>query len=336
MGVRLWYFKRRNSLLKPAMIIKEHKWKLLFAFYFVLRQIGTITCCSPDEPLATTPAPGGDGGDGAATEVPGGCEEGGSLGKHTDADMPKFVWTHLDTDKSPGPFHLQVTFADNYIDESILFERGDEQILKGVLNKEKDVEVAVVGGKPGDTSFNIAMKSSHHEGGLFEVQNGVTYEIVADNCTTDGEAKSDGGKHAQNQAQNNRGPPSEFVARLSMVYDNPFLQNVASGDTAKAERTIRQIINLAEPVFTNKQQWKLNSRIHLDEVEINHVSDTLKLNDGYDSGQTLDRISLTNNGRAEADLYHYFTYDSNRWGVGGIAYRPGICGGRNYASGITE
>ena len=69
-----------------------------------------------------------------------------------------------------------------------------------------------------------------------------------------------------------------FVSRitLSLHYDRRFLQNVAGNNQATAQRKIREIVNLAGPVFKS-QSYRLGHQITLQEVGIGYVNDDFKL-----------------------------------------------------------
>ena len=64
---------------------------------------------------------------------------------------------------------------------------------------------------------------------------------------------------------------------LSLHYDNTFLKNVGKNNHSTAKHKIREIVNLAEPIFKS-QSWKLGHQITLEELEIGHVNEDLTLN----------------------------------------------------------
>ena len=72
--------------------------------------------------------------------------------------------------------------------------------------------------------------------------------------------------------------PLFYIARitLSLHYDRLFLQNVAGNDRTRAQRKIREIVNLAGPVFKS-QSYRLGHQITLQEVDIGYVNDNFRL-----------------------------------------------------------
>ena len=70
-----------------------------------------------------------------------------------------------------------------------------------------------------------------------------------------------------------------FVSRvtLSLHYDNNFHRVVGKGDNDTAKHKIREIVNLAGPIFKG-ESWKLGHSITLEELEITHVNEDLTLN----------------------------------------------------------
>merc|ERR1712012_904238 len=91
-----------------------------------------------------------------------------------------------------GPFLLNVEFDDGTKDVAELFpyRYNDSAMEKGILqgdlrNEDPTVEVAV-NGQPGDNTFDITMHSKHHEGGVYQVKDGKTYEVTQDKCLADG------------------------------------------------------------------------------------------------------------------------------------------------------
>ena len=72
-----------------------------------------------------------------------------------------------------------------------------------------------------------------------------------------------------------------FRLRLSLHYDDLFLNHVANGNHSIAKHRIHEIVSLAGPIFQAKS-WKLNHKIELVEKEISWVQGeklTLKGND---------------------------------------------------------
>ena len=79
---------------------------------------------------------------------------------------------------------------------------------------------------------------------------------------------------------------SYFILRitLSLHYDNTWLKNIGGGNKATAKKKVREIVNLAEPVFHSKS-WKLGHQITLEELEIGHVKEILTLNNNNAEAQ---------------------------------------------------
>ena len=73
-----------------------------------------------------------------------------------------------------------------------------------------------------------------------------------------------------------------FRLTISAHYDNAFLHEVAieahpRGSHYEAKKKIREIINIARPLFRASQNYRLGHRIDLEIVDISHVDDTLTL-----------------------------------------------------------
>ena len=69
---------------------------------------------------------------------------------------------------------------------------------------------------------------------------------------------------------------------LSLHYDNNFKGVVGKGSDNTAKRKIREIVNLAGPIFKS-ESWKLGHSITLEELEITHVNEDLTLEGGRES-----------------------------------------------------
>ena len=67
-----------------------------------------------------------------------------------------------------------------------------------------------------------------------------------------------------------------FRVTVSFHYDNAFLRNVAGSNHNTAKQKIREIINLARPVFSGSS-YKFGHRITLEAVDISHVNAELTL-----------------------------------------------------------
>ena len=74
--------------------------------------------------------------------------------------------------------------------------------------------------------------------------------------------------------------------RLSLHYDNQFLKHVGKNNHTNAIHKIREMINLAGPMFQAKP-WKLGHNIELVEQQITWVDEILTLNKKDDAIATM-------------------------------------------------
>jgi len=305
---------------------------LVLIFLVILSRFDLIYCCSSSDDEASTTDDACEAGE----------LGGGMVDETNDPKLPKFSWNiTADTNMTEGPFLLNVDFHDGKTDVAILMPRMydgelDTSILNGNLKEETPTVEVSVNGRPNDKTFDVTMHSKHHAGGIYQITEGKTSEIVQDPCIKDSDhdvkdsESSGNGNYSQNSR---RGAPKTFTITLSLHYDNTFLKNVGKGSHSTAKHKIREIVNQAEPIFHSKS-WKLGHQITLEELEIGHVHEDLALTSG--DGK-LDFISRKNGQRAkDADNYHYFAYD-NKDGVSGRAYTGGLCStSRRWRTGISE
>jgi len=289
---------------------------------------GYNSCSGGDK---TTKAPTGT----EAPEVPDGCEEGGSPGDliHDDT-MPVFTWTKTESE----PYELTVAFNDGATDIVLLrkeiFPDGKTypDILHGALKTERESLVSVTHGAPGSSHYDIVMKSSHYDKGVFEVKDGKTYIPPEDPCKTDEEIENAEGKpDTSNANRNNVGPPASFSLSMSYHYDDRFLNGPAGGDMEKAKKLIRSVASQAQPIFSDSN-WKFPSSITLHEADISHVPGNFHA--GRNNGNVL-RFGRGNDNRKDADLYHMFSADND--GILGQAYPLTACRqDRTFRTGVSD
>lgn len=301
--------------------------KLACLLFVVLLYKSSVECCSGSKKTTGTD-------DGADEETD--CDHDHNTGILTDdgkdKKLPTFQWTKADS----APFELTIDFHDNKDpDVAILMPKvfdgkQDECLLSGSLSKEDGVDVAV-NGCPGNTTFDVVFHSTRAEGSFFEILEGKTLEIVHDPCATDDgvlHKSSETNNTNEDQSETAQKAPQSFELKLSLHYDNLFLQHVAGGQHSKAKHKVREIITLAQPMFTS---WNLPSKIYLKELEVSHVSENLQL------GDKINYISEKNDQRTHnADNYHYFSWD-NKGGVTGVAWLGSVCKSqRSIRTGISE
>jgi len=298
---------------------------LALIFLVILSRFDLIYCCSSSDDEASTTDDACEAGE----------LGGGMVDETNDPKLPKFSWNiTADTNMTEGPFLLNVDFHDGKTDVAILMPRMydgelDTSILNGNLKEETPTVEVSVNGRPNDKTFDITMHSKHHAGGIYQITEGKTSEIVQDPCIKDSDhdvkdsESSGNGNYSQNSR---RGAPKTFTITLSLHYDNTFLRNVGKNNRNTAKHKIREIVNLAEPMF-NSESWKLGHKIALEELEIGHVDEDLTL---FSGDGKLEFISQKNGQRAkDADNYHYFAYDNKR-GKSGIAWTGTVCESRRY------
>ena len=263
-----------------------------------------------------------------------GCIFGGLRGE----SLPTFEW--VPSDLSKRSFFMKIDFPDDLApDVAVLipqqFEgKEDICILQGFLQHETDVIIAV-NGCPFNSTFDVTMRSNRHPGGIFEVLDGETIEIVQDPCITYSSEPTITLERNGTHSSRAVGAPSSFHVSLSLHYDNFFLQCAGKGNHQRAKNKIHQIVNRASSMF-GSPMWQLGHKISLRVKEISHVNENLQLR-GKKSGKTLDYIAKKNKYRKQsADNYHYFSCD-NRGGPSGVAWRGTICSqSRSSRTGISE
>lgn len=322
------------------------QWKIILSLVLLLGPIG-YKCCSPDPEESSNAGGGNDGGgnggngnggngNGTGGNDGGKCEGGGNLiDESQDSKLPVFTWDHTGDAR---PIKLNIDFKDGQPKEvAHLYPELDDDgvedlhLLVGSLTVvEKTAQISVIG-KPNTVDFDVTMTSDRHPGGFFEVKNGKTLEVTDDECGHDGPdvvTNNTGSPNPTHQAHSaNQAVPSSFVLKLSLHYDNAFLQHAAENSHSKAKTLVREMLTAIKPFFSSG----LPSSVTLKYTSISHVNENLQLGNGQ-AGNKVRYADGKISGDSSAHLIHHFTYHQVQNGVGftgGIALvrRPRNQGG---------